>query len=176
MPEESLVFTDGEGHYYFHADEKTTWGGKADLNTGEGLYKDFPELAGKLDAASRLTSFDSADRLVTTLPVVLANEGRRLGTIINVAEHGVVFAPVRQFVWAFVALALVALVLTGAFSVWLSGTISRPVVKLTEEVERLSRGDLDSPIDVRSSDEIGELSHAIERLRKSLQILMKRAK
>jgi HAMP domain-containing protein len=46
---------------------------------------------------------------------------------------------------------------------------------LKDEVERLAKGDLDSSIDIETNDEIGELSHAIEKLRRSMQILMKRA-
>jgi len=36
-------------------------------------------------------------------------------------------------------------------------------------------GDLETPISIESNDEIGSLAKAVELLRKSMQILMKRA-
>jgi HAMP domain-containing protein len=51
----------------------------------------------------------------------------------------------------------------------------RPVVALTRAADQISLGeDLDKPIPTTSTDEIGRLTKAIDRLRKSMHAAMSR--
>ena len=106
---------------------------------------------------------------------MLNNARHQLGTIINFVPKKVVFSPVSLFLWVFLGIALFALLIAILLATMLSSSVARPLVTLKDEVERLAKGDLESSIDVETNDEVGDLSHAVEKLRRSMQILMKRA-
>jgi methyl-accepting chemotaxis protein len=74
------------------------------------------------------------------------------------------------------ALALLAVTaLLAAAIAWFSArAIAKPVMKLTDAAERMSLGDLNVRIDVRSGDEIGLLAQAIARMQTSLRMAMER--
>ena len=74
------------------------------------------------------------------------------------------------------ALALLAVTaLLAAAIAWFSArAIAKPVMKLTDAAERMSMGDLNVRIDVRSGDEIGLLAQAIGRMQTSLRMAMER--
>jgi len=58
---------------------------------------------------------------------------------------------------------------------WLSGrTLSKPIIKLTEAVYRISIGELDKEILIKRNDEIGNLSESIVRMQDSLRISMEK--
>ena len=69
-------------------------------------------------------------------------------------------------------LALLALVLALGFGVIVAQWVTAPIVKLTEAVERMSKGDLESPIESVSDDETQRLASAMERLRKSMKLMI----
>ena len=48
-------------------------------------------------------------------------------------------------------------------------SISRPIYRLKEITEHINRGDLDMAVDVRSSDEIGDLATSFDQMRHSLK-------
>jgi methyl-accepting chemotaxis protein len=51
-----------------------------------------------------------------------------------------------------------------------------PIMKLTDAAERMSLGELNIKIDVKSRDEIGLLAQAIGRMQTSLRMAMTRLK
>jgi methyl-accepting chemotaxis protein len=58
---------------------------------------------------------------------------------------------------------------------WLLGrAIGRPIKKLTEVAERISVGDMDAAINIKSRDEIGNLAEAISRMQDSLRLAINR--
>jgi methyl-accepting chemotaxis protein len=58
---------------------------------------------------------------------------------------------------------------------WFSArAIVRPIMKLTDATERMSLGELNVEIDVKSKDEIGLLAQAIGRMQTSLRLAMNR--
>lgn len=83
-------------------------------------------------------------------------------------------ALIRQNVWASVSFLLVALVLSHFFSAGLT----RPIRKLTAVAEEISKGrNLEAPIaEADRRDEIGDLARSIDRLKKSVTIMMNRMK
>lgn len=76
------------------------------------------------------------------------------------------------------ALALLAITaLLAAVIAWFSArSLVTPIMKLTDASERMSLGDMNVKIDVRSSDEIGLLAQAIIRMQTSLRMAMERLK
>ena len=58
---------------------------------------------------------------------------------------------------------------------WFSArAIVTPIMKLTDAAERMSLGELNVKIDVKSKDEIGLLAQAIGRMQTSLRLAMNR--
>ncbi len=199
--DETLVFIDNEGYYYHHPDENKLWGSKRDRNTGSNLFTDKPSIqkdifqmkqVGHFDADNNTSDdksasvangkhiktvghFETGDDIAAYKPVLVNNGQHHLGTIIDFVPKNIVFEPVSLFMWIFIGIALFALLIAFLLAIMLSSSISRPLETLKDEVERLAKGDMGSAIDVETNDEVGDLSHAVEKLRRSMQILMRRA-
>jgi methyl-accepting chemotaxis protein len=174
-PNKTLVFVDSEGYYYQHPNENKRWGNKHDLGTEKNLFSDKSSVKKSILQERTVNHFETGDDIASYKPVLLNNGQHQLGTIINFAPKEVVFAPVSRFIWILLGIALFALLIALFLAFMLSSSISRPLEMLKSEVERLAKGDIGSPIDIETNDEVGELSHAVEKLRRSMQILMRRA-
>ncbi|NPA41093.1 MAG: HAMP domain-containing protein [Aquificae bacterium] len=55
-------------------------------------------------------------------------------------------------------------------------TILKPLKEITQRLEKMSQGDLDTPLDAKGSYEIEKLSEAFERMRLSIRALVRRLK
>lgn len=176
MPEGTqLQFVNKEGFYYFHPDGSKTWGGEDDLNTGISLFSDRNDLQAAIKNATDTANITTSDEIIIYKPISINNGEKKLGTLLDVAPKDVVFKEASSFLYIFLGIILLALILTTILAILLSNSISHPLIALTDDVDRLSKGDLETPISVKSDDEIGKLSTAVERLRKSMRILMRRA-
>lgn len=71
-----------------------------------------------------------------------------------------------QMTWTAISLLLITGVVVTAF---VNRLIHRPVTRLREVTERISRGDLDSRIDVDGGDELAHLAHAFNRMAADLE-------
>lgn len=165
---EKIVFVDPDGFYYYNAQADKAWG-KANF------YNERPLLKAKIARATDVETVDSDGDIVTSVPIVIDDEDFNLGSAINIAPTGTIFKAVNNFLYVFLGVALLALLLTFVLAYFLSNSITKPVLQLTEEVEKISMGDLENPISIESNDELGALAKAVELLRKSMQILMRRA-
>ena len=58
------------------------------------------------------------------------------------------------------------------FIICVSNKLSRPLVKLSREANKLAEGNLDINIDVTSTDEAGELSLVIKNVSQTLILLL----
>lgn len=72
------------------------------------------------------------------------------------------------------ALALLVIVVTSAFVV--SRELVRPLRTLKNATDRISRGDLDVQLEIRSNDEIGELADSFERMVAATKYLREHAR
>ncbi|HEY2989175.1 MAG TPA: HAMP domain-containing protein [Candidatus Binatia bacterium] len=59
-------------------------------------------------------------------------------------------------------------------SVVVARGIIRPILRLTEVAEKISKGDLETPVGVDTGDEIGDLAQSLGRMRASLKAAMAR--
>jgi methyl-accepting chemotaxis protein len=55
-----------------------------------------------------------------------------------------------------------------------SRTIVKPIVYVTDVADRISLGDLDTKIEIRSSDEVGKLAESFDRMQESLKAAIER--
>jgi phosphate binding protein len=67
---------------------------------------------------------------------------------------------------------LVLLVVVVAMSVLLARSISRPIQLLSQRTSDFAKGNLDVPVEIRQSDEIGLLATNFERMRRSIKVLI----
>jgi diguanylate cyclase (GGDEF)-like protein len=74
-------------------------------------------------------------------------------------------APYRQLQLVMALLTVLGVAVFAAGSVFTARRITTPVQALVRAAERLGEGDYQSPVQVRSRDEIGELAQAFERMR-----------
>ena len=63
---------------------------------------------------------------------------------------------------------LIALVITAVLGFILAGSITRPVMDVTETVQKMSQGDFSTSVSVKSDDEIGQLAEMFNILRSKL--------
>jgi HAMP domain-containing protein len=59
-------------------------------------------------------------------------------------------------------------------SLVLAAKAIRPLMGLKASADEISRGQLDTPVTIRSTDEVGELARSLERMRASLKAAMVR--
>ena len=176
-PGEKLVFIDPQGFYYYHSGDKSkAWGRKQDLGTGENLFKENSGIVDQLKKVKRLTHVEFQDDIIVYSPISIQQKEHVLGTLLSIHSKKSLFKPLKDYFMIFLGIGLLALLLALMLAIALSNSITRPLVKLKEGVVNLSQGDMDSPIEVTTKDEIGDVAHAIELLRKSMNILMKRSR
>ena len=71
-----------------------------------------------------------------------------------------------------VGLVTVVLLVGMVIAALLARSIIRPIIGLTALADKMSRGDLETPVDIKSADEIGQLAYSLERMRASLKAAM----
>jgi HAMP domain-containing protein len=81
---------------------------------------------------------------------------------------------VRSTLFPIVGMIALCLVIGVAVSMFIASTTIKPIIELAAVADDISRGRLDTPVSVRSADEVGELARSLERMRASLKAAMVR--
>ncbi|ACN14712.1 conserved hypothetical protein [Desulforapulum autotrophicum HRM2] len=79
----------------------------------------------------------------------------------------------QKYILVFFSLTIIIVAIIAWFS---ARSISKPIIEMTDAATRMSLGDLDVQIKIRSKDEIGMLARSIVRMQTSLAYAMKRLK
>jgi len=87
------------------------------------------------------------------------------------AEAGEVEASTRRLM---LAAATVAAVVGALLAITITRSITVPLAKLVSVSDKISTGELDTPVPVAAKDEIGELAESMERMRISIKALVER--
>jgi len=104
----------------------------------------------------------------------IRRSGQTLGAVVVGVNTSLVVARVREILRNTILITLLPIILAILIAILIGRSLTRNVIALTEAADRLSRGDLDTTVDVRSNDELGDLSDSFERLRVSLRLAMNR--
>jgi len=100
-------------------------------------------------------------KMIAIFDLIPETPGWFLGLALSEAElTGKVAALVHKIVLLLLAALVVLLLLVAV----ISGRIARPVAELKRGVEKVSAGDLDHSLDIRTGDEIEELASAFNRM------------
>lgn len=171
----TATFTDPNGFYYYHADEAKRWSGPNNLNTKQNIFDDKLLSLVAVKSSKTTVASESESMLTLSTPIVLGENRPTLGYLFSIAPKEKLFKPLKDYLTISLIIASVSLLLSLIFAAMLANSLSEPLVDLKDRVERLSRGDLESPIASRTKNEIGDLSRAVELLRKSMNILINRS-
>ena len=175
-PAWNLSFTDPDGYYYYNPESSKRWGNPRDLNNASNAFDDTALSLSSLKDVTEAKLLESDDNITLSQPISLGEGRPSLGYLFSSAPKKMLFKPIRDYFTITLIIAGISLLLSLVFAMILSNSLSEPLVSLKQQVEKLSQGDLETPIKTASKNEIGELSHAIELLRKSMNILMKRTR
>ncbi|MEM7734267.1 MAG: HAMP domain-containing protein [Deinococcota bacterium] len=104
----------------------------------------------------------------------IRRSGQTLGAVVVGVNTSIVIARVREILRNTILVTFLPIVIAFLIALLIGRGLTRNVLALTEAADRLSKGDLDTTVDVRSNDELGDLSDAFERLRVSLRLAMNR--
>jgi methyl-accepting chemotaxis protein len=174
---EKLFFIDQKGFYYFNPDSGKSWGSPADLDNGNNFGKDFPEAAANILASKAVQTVKGDETIIAASPVFLDNaKNKQLGTIVNIAATKDILSSVAAFRNIFLLIGAVVFLATLFLAMNLARSITNPLIYLTEATMNMSKGKLSESIMVTTKDETKLLADSIERLRKSMIILLKRKK
>lgn len=83
-------------------------------------------------------------------------------------------AEIRNVLLPIIALIGLAVIGGIALSLLFARKIIQPILGLTVVADKISKGNLDTPVSIDSRDEIGELARSLERMRASLKAAMTR--
>ncbi len=112
--------------------------------------------------------------------------GRRLSTMVTLPvtlswllSAGFIYVllppELRGELWVPLAAATAIAALSGALAAGLATVrTARDVLRLRDDAERIAMGDLSAPVQVRRTDELGDVAASVDRLRVSLQEAMAR--
>ena len=171
----TAVLTDEAGFYYYHPEMGNRWSGPNNLDTQLNIFEDKSLPLGTIKNSQETLASENQSVLVLSTPVVLGENRPKLGYLFNIIPKANLLKPLDDYLKLSVVIVAVSLFLSLIFAAMLANSLSEPLVELRDNVERLSRGDLETPIATKEKNEIGELSRAVELLRKSMNILMRRS-
>jgi methyl-accepting chemotaxis protein len=172
---EKGFFISEDGFYFTNPDGRKEWGGKSDLDTGKNFEKDFPTIAAQVIGSNSFRTVDHDKYIVATAPVFLDKEKTKmLGGVVNVVPTEDVFSSVTTFRNIFLLICVGVFLTTLFLAIILAKSITDPIVYLTQITHDMSKGRLSSTVTVSTKDETKLLAESVERLRKSMVILLKR--
>jgi len=163
-----------EGFYISHPNSLKTWGSIHDLSHGYSFNEDHPQLRHEISKNTHITTVNNEHSLISSLPVFADKEQKHLlGYLIAEAPKKDVLKLLNTFTIGFVAFIIFAGLIGFIFARLLSTSMTAPLRQLTLAADKLSKGEVDTPIEMNSRDEIQFLAEAFERLRESVKLLMR---
>jgi methyl-accepting chemotaxis protein len=101
--------------------------------------------------------------------------GNRLGWAVAIQQNEEeLLASLREPLTLGLALFAASVLLVALISRAASGVLVRPILALSAAADRMSTGDLDTPIPAARADELGALARSLDRLRISMQAALAR--
>ncbi len=165
---------DSEGYYLFHPDPKKAWSGKNNLDTRTDFFSDKNISKADIKSTSAINHLNISNEVMSYAAVKINDNQRQLGILFLTAPKDIVFQLSEKFSSTLMLVMILLLLLGAIVAYFISGLMPRSLIAFSEDVEKLSKGDIENPIVVATNDEIGDLAIAVERLRKSIKFLMKK--
>ena len=166
-----VILTDKTGFYFSHTDKAKKWGGPGNLNTGEGLYRDFPDLAPQILSGEASTIADKIN-VYSYMPIFPDKNHKEnywvFLTIIPKENASPLFSSMRNTFLLFGLLIIGAVFLLAYL---ISNSISNPIKYLSLITKKISEGDLSQKAEIKSLDELGQLANSFNIMTYKLKSL-----
>ncbi len=135
------------------------------------IYEYFPEVMKEInDPVFRNMELNSSENYASIAPIIL-NDGRRLGTMLIVAQANKVLQQKANITWIVIAGILFCLILTSAVILFLFNKFITSKIHIALEVlDNLKNGRLRSrEVSLKSNDEIGMIFKAVNQLNETFK-------
>jgi signal transduction histidine kinase len=168
----NLQITDVNGHILFDSSEITN--GKYDEQTLGARYLDNETLAQAGEPTSTLT-FNQTARNFTIVQPYFEEWGRHDYSVkygfslanLDIATNGMILT-IALYSGIFILISFLLIFLL--FNIF----VTSPIAELTKGVRKMGAGTLDTPVQIRSKDELGELATAFNTMNTDLKISRER--
>ncbi len=160
IPGHGLWFLADQEGYYLHnsRDPNKEWGGPADLNTGEGLKKDYPRQFDRIiDGERTEVVINEKNWALFSMVLKLAQNPPRVYVIGHIVPTSLIMSRVYRTGAVLLIASSFALLFSGVLAARSGRKIMRPVLELSKAVNRFREGDMNARANVSSQDEIGGL-------------------
>jgi len=84
----------------------------------------------------------------------------------------IAFAPIKKVIRNMLLVGFVLLIATILLALYLARSITKPIIKLKDTADKISKGNLAEPIEVKGNDEISELGESFDNMRYSLKMVI----
>ncbi len=171
------ILISNEGYYFSNPDAHREWGSITDLKSQEQIGEDFsPDVVNFLtNAQSGSERFE--DHIIAQ-SIYYPDPANQVvfWKLARISNKDIVLAPVSTFVVVMLGLLAAAIILSLLLGMLISNKITKPIDHLTGVAEEISRGKTTVSIDVSGPYEIRTLAKSINRLKTSVNMLLKRSK
>ena len=181
-----LIFRDQESRALFESREPSfvtavARGSTAQSDYFENLYPDSTNkntglvrgtgYGGQYGATQvQMRSFDDQSKLV-----VPNGKGNEAGFgVVLISDERLLADNFFRLLYIIFGSIFLAVILAVVAAMVVAQTVIRPVMQLTKLANAMSVGDLETPIEIKSRDELGKLGEALERTRLSLRLAIER--
>ncbi|MBI3922109.1 MAG: PAS domain S-box protein, partial [Armatimonadetes bacterium] len=166
---QSAFIADAEGYYVHHTDVKKEFGGPGDLNTGENVRRDYPDLADQILSGKRGREYGRTGDVIFYQPILSPGTPRRLWILGRVFRVRALFAPVRRWETVGAGVALLTFAFTWFVGVAVSRRLIQPLRDLANAVGELERGNLTARVVSEATHEVGALAKSFNNMAAHLQ-------
>ncbi len=161
---EQVIMADQDGYYLVHPDPDKLWGGPADLNTGESVKKDFPDISDQVLSGQPGDVITENHMVIYTPVLYWFQQPRRYWVIMSVEPVGALLAPLFDFRITAGLILISAILIAFLLTVVLARNFTEPVLALERGVQKMAQGDFSGQLPITSNDEIGQLTKSFNEL------------
>lgn len=156
----NVYIISSDNSFFVHPEEEKEWGDEHDLDTGIGLFTEFPNLS-KTDFSEKGGSFiKDGDVFVYSKAQPDRGDSSREWLILERTPVSSIFEKINRIIASTLFIGLIVFVaLFFAFSLFIRWLLS-PLKTLSKSAEDIGKGNFDQKIKIKSDDEIGQLANA----------------
>lgn len=128
----------------------------------------------KVTSAIAIDQIDKVEQLISYAPVNQVEGLPQLNwSVVLAKDTSIIFAEQRRQLLTLLIGTGVAALLVGAIAAYLARRATRPILKATDTVEKLGRGEFDNRVEVSGGDEIAVLGSNINKMADQVQELLR---
>ncbi len=159
---DNLMIVDENGYYIMHPNKDKQWGSQKDLNTGEKLQKDYPEIHKNIISTKSMTIQRNESDIIAWTPInIRCFENDKFTLFIEIKKDDYL-APLIIFRNLFLIVLLATfglLLIVGSIT---SRYFTKPILRILKAVSHIGKGEFDIDFKVSTGDELELLANEIK--------------